>query len=265
MLCDIRYPYKYHLCILIESWRERSKLSPCVCYCLWVKLWGGHLSWPLPMGLCCRLKFLEMVPELTLFQSTVNMVYHALCWSGLCSSMALEHLLFILGWVFSHSAKFSSLYAANSGGSSVDCFASTGCNDPIVDANITDARTCCIGDGFSYMEGGSCETCNGMAGSILHTQQIIVKLVLLTNVIYYLHDVAAKYGLHVTCLFLSSVHGFTVTSLTVSESGTPTNLIVMNGIKGTRLPIIFINSLAAVDMTASTSHKTVTVCTRSYV
>ena len=54
------------------------------------------------------------------------------------------------------------------------------------------------------------------------------------------------------------MHGFVVSSLTVSESGTPTNLAVRNGIKGTRLPIFFINSLEAVDITASTSHKTLT-------
>ena len=80
-----------------------------------------------------------------------------------------------------------------------------------------------------------------------HSEITILKL----TSFYY---IAAKYGLHVMCIFISLVHGFTVTSLTLSESGTPTNLIVMNGIKGTRLPIIFINSLAAVDMTASTSH-----------
>ena len=59
-----------------------------------------------------------------------------------------------------------SLYkTANS--QNVDCFASTDCTGtPIVDASVTDARTCCIGDGFSYdaMDGSGCQICNGMAG-----------------------------------------------------------------------------------------------------
>ena len=53
--------------------------------------------------------------------------------------------------------------------SGIDCFVSTVCTGtPIVDASVADARTCCIGDGFSYdlMDGSGCQICNGMAGRI---------------------------------------------------------------------------------------------------
>ena len=60
------------------------------------------------------------------------------------------------------------------------------------------------------------------------------------------------------CLFLSLVHGFTVSSLTVSESGTLTDLDVMNGVKGPSVGVFFIDGLEAIDITASMSHKTFT-------
>ena len=60
------------------------------------------------------------------------------------------------------------------------------------------------------------------------------------------------------CLFLSLVHGFTVSSLTVSESGTLTDLDVMNGVKGSSVGVFFIDGLEAIDITASMSHKTFT-------
>ena len=54
------------------------------------------------------------------------------------------------------------------------------------------------------------------------------------------------------------VYGFTASSLTVSESGTLTDMDMMNGVKGPSVGVFFIDGLEAVDITASTSRKTFT-------
>ena len=86
---------------------------------------------------------------------------------NICSSFLGCKSRFSLTQPNSHHSLYTS---ANSqtGGSSVDCFTSTDCTGtPVVDASVTDARTCCIGNGFSYdaMDGSGCQICNGMAGS----------------------------------------------------------------------------------------------------